>query len=1227
MIRVYICILLGYTVTVPDTQAQLFPKTTAEARKQTNHLIHDFVQSNAVEIIKDAKGKALQYKMDVEKTREFVKKHLDRFTKPVIDALIAGRRDPSSKTTPLLNRLLFAYGENEKDTRAWAHAHAFGGIRGQQLRRTSVAIKHFQRAYELFSELNMTAWQIVCTRKLGFLARTQERYSQALNYYEEALQLLWKTHQQKSHPAIANVLNQIGMVYQNQDRLKQSVQYYQNALKMLETLFPKRPHPEKSEVLNNLGVVYSVQNEYQQAHFFLLKALKIHLQIYREKPHPQLAQILNNLGAVSQEQNEAQQAKKYYQQALTIRQKLYSNQPHPDLARSLNNVGSIYQKQRNYQKAKKYYRQALNIYEKVFPDQAHAQFAQLLDNFGVVHHQQGNYQQAKKLLQKALRMRQKLHPTKPSPELAHSLNNLGVLYHNLGDEQQAMKYHQRALKMRRKLYDEIHSDVAQSLNNLAGIYQARKNYSQAEKLFQQALKIREKLYAEELHADLAISLNNVGGIHHRQGDYDQAKKYYHQALEVRKKLYPDESHPTLARSLSNLGGLHHSQREYQQAKKYYRHAIDLFEEIYNDTLHPQMAQTLYNLSICLHDEKDFREALKVCNKALRQLLLTKSSEEVELETLQVTQLQILPETANVLHFRGRLQQYLANQDKDPKLLRKAARSMGLAMKVVNRLRHDVFQTEESKLEAGATREYLTFQRLLVYRKLFSLEQNPTDLTAAFTAIEEGRAQLLLQAITKSRASLLGKVPEQLRSKEQQLLTQLRKIDLQIQDALQQERRKVFGTLQLLYQQRSVLEEKLQELIVNIESQHPQYAALRYPKPCNLEQALDSLHDNEVALMFVLGVKDSLVFLLEKSDGQTVKPEENITIAHLPFGREPLEEHLAVLLDTGTLQLTPRAKFLARNLYAKLLAPVSEKIKGKDLLIVADGALWDLPFELLVEEGKYLIENHHIRYAPSLTALYWLRQWARNRPRLPDEPLWAMGDPIFSATDPRLTGNEAALKVEMSSAVREILRREKGKIRGASFDRLEATQVEVKALAQMLNPPVQNVVLGKQATERTIKKSSQEGKLARCRFLHFATHGVLGLAQGLPPGLVLSQLDIEPDDKGIGRNDGYLRLDEVTHLELNADLVVLSACHTGQGELYAGEGVVGLSRAFLYAGTRGVIASLWSVADRETALLMVEAYTRLSKGRSTPEAFREAKLKMIQEGKAPFFWAPFILLGE
>jgi CHAT domain-containing protein len=296
--------------------------------------------------------------------------------------------------------------------------------------------------------------------------------------------------------------------------------------------------------------------------------------------------------------------------------------------------------------------------------------------------------------------------------------------------------------------------------------------------------------------------------------------------------------------------------------------------------------------------------------------------------------------------------------------------------------------------------------------------------------------------------------------------------------------------------------------------------------------------------------------------------------------------------------------LGAELYEVLLQPLAAKPEGKDLVVVADGELCRLPFEVLVEGDKYLIEKHRIRYAPSLSVLHAARQWHKARTP-PDRPLFALGDPVFTADDPRLTGGLAS---------RDGFRGEKG------FARLEHSGREVEAIARLLKAERRDVLTGRDATPANLLKSAD--RLGRVRYVHFATHGEVGVAEGQQPALVLG---LDADGKSAGGQ--RLRLDEIAGLRLNADLVVLSACETGKGRLHGGEGVSSLARAFLAAGSRGVVCSLWKVDDRQTSRLMTDLYGGMTGGLSAAEALRAAKRSTIRGGLPPLYWAPFIPIGE
>jgi CHAT domain-containing protein len=411
----------------------------------------------------------------------------------------------------------------------------------------------------------------------------------------------------------------------------------------------------------------------------------------------------------------------------------------------------------------------------------------------------------------------------------------------------------------------------------------------------------------------------------------------------------------------------------------------------------------------------------------------------------------------------------------------------------------------------------------------------------------------------------------------------------------------------------------------MEREYPQYAALKYPRPCALAEARACLAPTEVALLFVPGTNRSYLVLMEARPGLGDRAH-GLAIYPLP-DRDDIADGVSRLTDRDTFDSQVKARAAAKQAYELLLAPVKERLRGKDLVIVPGGPLAYVPFEALVEEGRYLIERHRIRYAPSLTALHLVRLWEKTRAK-PERPLWALADPVYDRGDTRAEGKADLAQASKDALTKYLAHNDRGPAAWESYPRLHFTAQEAEVIRARLGAADGDVLTGLQASEAAVKAASDKGLLARARYVHFATHGILGLDTAQPPALVLSLVgnDGARDEDG-GINDGFLRLDEVTRLRLNADLVVLSACETGKGRLYAGEGVTGLARAFLYAGSRGVVCSLWSVDDRETAAFMADLYGGLKDGQAAAEALRAAKLKMIRAGKPPVYWAPFILIGE
>jgi CHAT domain-containing protein len=326
------------------------------------------------------------------------------------------------------------------------------------------------------------------------------------------------------------------------------------------------------------------------------------------------------------------------------------------------------------------------------------------------------------------------------------------------------------------------------------------------------------------------------------------------------------------------------------------------------------------------------------------------------------------------------------------------------------------------------------------------------------------------------------------------------------------------------------------------------------------------------------------------------------------------------------------------LYKAALEPAAAFIADKRLLIVADGALNYVPFEALVTTAAgadysslpYLVKTNEIIYAPSASVVGAIRQQENNRS---GRAMLIVADPVFNSKDTRAhiavsSANAETRGLGIQSALADVAGQDAAtaaesiKMEGLPLARLAGTRAEADQIAKLAKASgtQADVWLDLDASEDNVDVRD----ISKYRILHVATHGLLNAERPQFTGLVLSLV-------GNKNEDGFLRTDEVFNLKLGSPLVMLSACETGLGKEKRGEGVMGLTRAFIYAGAPTVGVSLWSVADKSTADLMTDFYKRLlaSQTASPATAMREAQLAMISGKKysAPFYWAPFVLVGD
>lgn len=519
---------------------------------------------------------------------------------------------------------------------------------------------------------------------------------------------------------------------------------------------------------------------------------------------------------------------------------------------------------------------------------------------------------------------------------------------------------------------------------------------------------------------------------------------------------------------------------------------------------------------------------------------------------------------------------------------------------------------------------------------------------AFRITEQGRARSLLDMLSESRAEITGGVPPE--------LLQQKRANLERQQEIAEQLTGVSPTAQApdkavadVEAELAQLETAYESLENQIKAADPRYASLTGAQPLALadvqQQVLD---DDTVLLEYGLGTTQSYLWAVtnksvslyqlppraaldkQASDlrDQIVPTSARRSLTELSRGLTD-ERGLGVSNNSSGVGNAAGFATAASALYQSAVAPAAKVIGAKRLLVVADGALNYIPFEALISAPggtdfaalPYMVLTNEFVYAPSASVVASIRQ-QRQSATAGGRGLLIVADPVFNADDPRAKNPAAggAQDASIASAVADV----SGTPVEAKFRlaRLTGTRAEAQQIAQLARTAglAPDVWLDLDANEANVKTRD----IGNYRVLHVATHGLLNTERPQFTGVVLSLV-------GNREGDGFLRTDEIFNLKLGAPLVMLSACETGLGKEKRGEGVIGLTRAFMYAGAPAVGVSLWSVSDRSTADLMTDFYKRYlgKQPLTSAAALRAAQQQMIagKRNAAPFFWAPFVLVGD
>jgi CHAT domain-containing protein/Tfp pilus assembly protein PilF len=773
-----------------------------------------------------------------------------------------------------------------------------------------------------------------------------------------------------------------------------------------------------------------------------------------------------------------------------------------------------------------------------------------------------------------------------SLQMALALANFGVLFEDEGDLARAERFYLLALKLEEKHFPgSIH--LAHTFTSLGTLAQQEGNLQRAELLERRALSITQR-FGESLQ--VAAILTHLSECVLERGKVEEAERYQKRALLIQQKLAPETI--SVVSMLANLGKIARKRGALSEAETYYGQAWDLAKRI--NAPDREIASFLIGRAEVLLDARELPKAEDMYRKSLA--LLEKSA----------------PQSTDYGNTLAALASILRQEEQ----FKEATQLYDQALALLE---------EKSPYLSDITEQRSRYRARLAnyYREYIELLRMQGQLEGAFEVVEGFRARTLFERLAQEHAELQSGTDPGLRKRAQWVKAEL--------DAKTTYRLRL-TTENHTDQQLSQVEAEISELLLRYQeiqeqmrASDPAHATLATAQNLKISEIQSLLDADTVLLEYVLGEDCSYAWVLTDASVSAIKlPNRNTieTAAHRVY--QLMAKRGTNSVTTTTTMVVDRQNDAVR-LSRMVIGPLLPLLRHKRLVIVADGALQYIPFSALPDpDAGYtvpLLVQHEISNLPSASVLAELRQRRTGR-KQPSYLAAIIADPVFDPRDERLRG--ASTRVPPKSWNSDLKRSaiDLGYRDGTRYlNRLLYTRNEAKAiLAAMPNEKVM-LALDFDASRKTVLSPA----LANYRIVHFATHGILDNRHPELSGLVMSLVNRKGQPE-----DGFLKLQDIYNMKLPVDLVVLSGCETGIGEQIQGEGLISLTRAFMFAGATRVVASLWSVSDEATAALMGDFYRKMeTDGLTPPAALRAAQIQMWKKKRwtSPYYWAAFQIQGE
>src|SRR3989339_166140 len=933
----------------------------------------------------------------------------------------------------------------------------------------------------------------------------------------------------------------------------------------------------------------------------------IHCSLFTTSASAQSWQELMDSTKFYQEKQDYQTALEWAEKALPQAEKEFGEKD-TNYVSTLGSISEIYYYQGNLDSAIYYGDINLKICRTIFKDD-HPDLANSINNMAYFYNGRGNYKEAEPLYKEALEMRRRIYKS-DHPALAGSINNMAYFYDGRGNYKEAEPLYKEALEMFRRIFKGDHPDLAMSINNMAYFYDGRGNYKEAEPLFREALEMFRRIFKGD-HPDLAMSLNNMAVFYRERGNFKEAEPLFREALEMFRRIFKGD-HPDLAMSLNNMAVFYREQGNYKEAESLYKEALEMRRRLYKGD-HPNIATSINNMAFFYQKLGNYKEAEPLFREALEMVRRIFEGDHPIL-ALSVN---------NMARFYQMTNRYTEAEPLFEELFESTMKNVREYFPYLNETQKaDYWNTLDYRIN-----NYLDFGAEYSKTKPEIVEKM-VDVTLATKGIVLNSTQKALSKARQTRRTL-----DDWQSTRQ----------LWLQLVQNPDKAKKMGI------NVDSVERAAAELEKEISGQSSEFRKAFDTSLVRWRDVQNKLGSSEAAIEIIRNQsrKDTVKYLVLITKKDSKIPE----LVSLANGIEL--ENSYIKRYKGLIDIQARGTELRdidlqelKELYNQFWKPIQQKLGGISTAYVSmDGVYNQFNPNTLLNPvtNKYVLEEIDLRFLTSTRDLVKDAKYANEPKPIPMDNAVLFGAPEFELKKeviPRKKTNEDNSQTRnyyLGGLLDEIAKR--------GISPLPGTRIEVNKITSSFE--LKNIkaedFLGEQALEENVKSAKNP------KILHIATHGVFlkdveymsmdfesDMKKHVENPLLRSMLlfsGAENTIKGetsddFTKDDGILTAFEVMNLDLDeTELVVLSACKTGLGEIKNGEGVYGLQRAFKVAGAKSIVMSLWSVNDETTQLLMTKFYENWLGGMTKREAFRKAQLHVKSKHPDFYHWGAFVMVGE